>query len=393
MRILFASAEATADDGGGIGAYVATMTRALAERGHDVHVLSCRDGQQSSDSSAAGVTIHRRPLPEPWGPLARLGSAAADRLRTAHCVRRHASRLGSFDVIEASDWMAEGLLVRGTPLVAHLHTPAHVIYEGNGMSTGVDLRMADLLERVAVNRANTVSSPSQLLADRLRQAGWLRCDPTVIPLPVAPMPWLDVPLRSGSTPTVAVVGRVEARKSPETVVAALQHLRDIPGVRLVLVGRSNGHRDGVAYAEYVQRLARASAVDCEWLGPLSHESIAHLYQRVRAVVMASAFDNFPVAAIEAMGSARPVVCTETTGTSEIVGQFAPSLVVPFGDPAALATALRPLLTDGAHAAQIGAQARAKVLSACSPAAVARRREALYSDAVAAFEGGKARRKR
>ena len=51
LRILFLSREYPPETGGGgIGSYVHTMAHALAGRGHDVHVLSCVDGQVGEDS-------------------------------------------------------------------------------------------------------------------------------------------------------------------------------------------------------------------------------------------------------------------------------------------------------------------------------------------------------
>src|SRR5437763_10097388 len=62
VKILFLSMEYPPLTGwGGIGSYVATVAPALADRGHDVHVLSCVSRQSPSDTLDAGVWVHRRP--------------------------------------------------------------------------------------------------------------------------------------------------------------------------------------------------------------------------------------------------------------------------------------------------------------------------------------------
>src|SRR5436305_3003019 len=64
MRVLLVSQEMPPETGwGGIGTYVNTISRALAAKGADVHVLSVVEGQAASRRESAGVTVHRRPLP------------------------------------------------------------------------------------------------------------------------------------------------------------------------------------------------------------------------------------------------------------------------------------------------------------------------------------------
>jgi glycogen synthase len=61
MRVLFVSMEYPPETSyGGIGWYIAMMARALAGRGHEVHVLSCVRGQARRDYVEGGVQVHRR---------------------------------------------------------------------------------------------------------------------------------------------------------------------------------------------------------------------------------------------------------------------------------------------------------------------------------------------
>ena len=62
MRVVFLSMEYPPETGwGGIGTFVRDTARTLADRGHDVHVLSCVPGQEKSDRIDEGVLVHRRP--------------------------------------------------------------------------------------------------------------------------------------------------------------------------------------------------------------------------------------------------------------------------------------------------------------------------------------------
>jgi glycosyltransferase involved in cell wall biosynthesis len=82
-----------------------------------------------------------------------------------------------------------------------------------------------------------------------------------------------------------------------------------------------------------------------------------------------------------MASARPVVCTERTGTAEIVAGTDAGTVIPVDDPVALADALRPFLLNPEAADQAGNAARSIVERQCSPDRIAVEREASYREAI------------
>ena len=73
--------------------------------------------------------------------------------------------------------------------------------------------------------------------------------------------------------------------------------------------------------------------------------------------LASDVEGLPVAALEAMAAGLPVVATSVGGTPEVVSDEVTGLLVPRGDPAALAAALDSLLADRDRAAVMGARAR------------------------------------
>jgi glycogen synthase len=170
MRILFVSVEYPPETPDGIGSYVAEIGPALVARGHEVHVLSCLSGQATSDRVDRGVHVHRR------GEVRLPGeSKTTQRLRHALSCRLEAGRLGQFDVVEAADWMAEGLGLafrRTAPLVVHLHTPLAVTSRYADTPRTLDLRVASALERIPVRRADFVTSPSERL---LREVGPCGC--------------------------------------------------------------------------------------------------------------------------------------------------------------------------------------------------------------------------
>jgi glycosyltransferase involved in cell wall biosynthesis len=381
MRILFVSSEFPPITDG-IGAYVGSVTPALAARGHDVHVLSCLAGQERSDTVEDGVNVHRRgELRLRALDLGERGKPVKERVRRALSCRAEARRLGErFDVVEAPDWMAEGLLVTGAPIVAHLHTPMAVATEASAQPVTRTVRAADLIERLAVRRSRMVTSPSRLLLESLRD--WLPRDveKRVVPYPVDLDKWAAVAPIADGPPLVLAVGRLESRKAPEVLVDAAARL---DGAEIAFVGRGYEYRDGLHYRDWLERRAAAAGVTCRFVDHVPRDELAALYGQARVVAVPSRYDNFPMVALEALASGRPVVCSDATGTAEVLDGSGAGAVVPVGDAAALAAALRPYVSDVAAAAAAGLEGRRLVAAELSPDRIAERREACYADVIEA----------
>lgn len=388
----FEGRAAWAAGGGGIGTYTALTAAALARRGHDVHVLSCIPGQAASDVRDQDVHVHRRGHVRIRG-LARITRAPSAAFRIAHAATtlKEARRLGRFDVVEAPDYVAEGLgvgLGGRTPLVCQLHGPRRVLLRAAGEPSRWNARASDAVERLAVRRADVVTSPSQLLIRLLAADDWLgSAEVRVVRSPVDLDAWRDVPPVADTPARLLVVGRLDATKAPEVVVDAASLITpEIPELEVVFVGSSNGMREGVAYATWVARRAEVLGVRARFVGRTSRSTVAELLGGTRVVAVCSRFDNFPLAALEALAAGRPVVCTEATGTSELLEDTRAGRVVAVDDPQATADALRLYLTDVTAAAAAGLEARAVVEQHCSPPGVAAQREACYHDAIARRSG-------
>ena len=73
-------------------------------------------------------------------------------------------------------------------------------------------------------------------------------------------------------------------------------------------------------------------------------------------------EGVPRTILEAMACGRPVITTDAPGCGETVVDGQGGLVVPVGDIAALAAAMRRFLTDPTLVARMGEQARARVVA-------------------------------
>jgi glycosyltransferase involved in cell wall biosynthesis len=137
-------------------------------------------------------------------------------------------------------------------------------------------------------------------------------------------------------PTVLAVGRLAAQKGFGTLLEAAACWRDLqPEPLLVIVGE----------------------------GPLEAElknqaDIPALLASAAVFVLPSVWEGQPLILQEAMRAGVPIVATRVGGTPELTGEDA-ALLVPPGDAARLADAVRAVLTDPALAARLRRAAAAR----------------------------------
>jgi colanic acid/amylovoran biosynthesis glycosyltransferase len=152
-------------------------------------------------------------------------------------------------------------------------------------------------------------------------------------------------------------------KGHRYLVEAIAVLRS-RGVECQLLLAGEGGQRAELEAQ-VQRLGLVDAV--QFLGQRSHSEILAMYRegRVGMVVLPSVdlghnlHEGIPVALIEAMSYALPVISTQTGGIPELLDGGA-GLIVPDKDAAALADAIERFVRDPAFAAAAARQGRQRI---------------------------------
>ncbi|HET9770507.1 MAG TPA: glycosyltransferase family 4 protein, partial [Acidimicrobiia bacterium] len=100
-------------------------------------------------------------------------------------------------------------------------------------------------------------------------------------------------------------------------------------------------------------LAPASPCNVEWLGRISDQELAER-MRTAAVFCAPSLhgESFGVVLLEAMAAGTPVVASDISGYRDVARDDREAVLVPAGDPAALADGLRRVLDDPLLAARL-----------------------------------------
>jgi glycosyltransferase involved in cell wall biosynthesis len=143
------------------------------------------------------------------------------------------------------------------------------------------------------------------------------------------------------------VGAVTRDKGHDVLLDALAGTTDLSW-RCACVGsldREPWFADGVRRRAWDAGLAER----VRFLGTRTGQELERAYAAADLLVLASRAETYGMVVTEALARGLPVVATDVGGVSEALGHGAdgtrPGLLVPPGDPAALATALRSWLGD------------------------------------------------
>ncbi|MFI5394437.1 MAG: glycosyltransferase [Candidatus Binatia bacterium] len=156
---------------------------------------------------------------------------------------------------------------------------------------------------------------------------------------------------AASTPLLVFVGKITPRKGVDVLVRALAQLP--AAVHLVVGGNF------MMPAQPIHRLAATLGLSdrIHFTGLLGEQDKLAAYVDADVVAYPSADEIFGLVPAEALMCGAPVVVCDDCGCGEFVRAAGGGLLVPYGDPAALAGALRLLLEDPARRAACATDGR------------------------------------
>jgi glycosyltransferase involved in cell wall biosynthesis len=325
MRILHLTDRLT--DRGGAHRHLLSVVRALAERGHDVHLAA---GEADRIDEDVPATVHALPgldsrtaQPVALDDLRRrlapdvlhvhavvnpAALAAAAALGAVFTVQDHRSFCPA-----RGKWTAAGAVCRSA------YSPA-VCAECFDDARYRDEMLSLTAARLAAIRDATVIVLSEYMRGELAAAGLAPARVHVVP------PFVDfgpsAPDAADGPPCVLFVGRLVEAKGPLDAASAWR----LSGLALPLVVAGTG-----------PLRERVEAAGATVLGWVPHDRLPALFRRTRALLMPSRWQEpFGLAGLEALALGVPVVAWESGGIRE----WHPGPLAEWGDVPALAAMLR-----------------------------------------------------
>jgi len=360
---------------GGAGVHVEYLARELASR------VSLTVHCQGADRP--GAVAH-----QPWDRLAGANQALA----TISADVSMASAAAAADVVHSHTWYANlgghlASLLSGAPHVVTVHS-LEPLRPWKAEQLGGGYALSSWCERTALEAAAAVIAVSAGMRDDL-----LGCYPAVPAERVrvirngidtreyAPDHGTDVLERYGADPgrpLVVFVGRITRQKGLPVLLRAAARLD--PDIQLMLCA---GQPDTAELAAEVTALVqdlRESRSGVIWLsGMLARPEVIQLLSRAAAFVCPSLYEPLGIVNLEAMACGAAVVASRVGGIPEVVADGRTGLLVPPGDPAALADAINALVRDPALAAKMGRRGRERAVAEFDWAGIAAQTVALYEE--------------
>jgi glycosyltransferase involved in cell wall biosynthesis len=374
---------------GGQGVYVRHLARELAALGQRVTVLAGQPYPELPGEvtllKVPGLDLYRQPDPFRW-PRRRELHDALDVLELAtmraggfgepRCFSLRARRVlatmpGRFDVVHDNQCLGSGLLgmmADGWPVIASIHHPVEVDREidlahATSSRQRASLRrwygFAAMQARVArrLERVITVSESSR--DDIVAHLGVEARRIAVVPVGV------DTAVFRPHAGIARVPGRIVTTASADVPIKGLGFLLEAlaklrterPDAHLVVTGSLRP--DGTT-APLVDRLGLGGAVS--FVAGRTDGELAEGYAQACCAVVPSLYEGFSLPAVEALACGTPLVATSGGALPEVLGRDGePALLVPPGDPGALALALGRLLDEPGLAQRLADAGRRRVL--------------------------------
>ncbi len=329
----------------GVGRHVIGLCEGLASQGHRVTVAYAprrRDEAFKRFMREQRDRIHFSPL-----EVSRKVSPASDLrglLQLLSLIRRE----GPFDIVHghSSKGGALGRLAGRLSGVPTVYTPHSLIMsspEISKTSSTFYTQIERTLGRFATSRFIAVSEDEREFFLRLKLASEQRVavvenaiddrDFEYLSEEAAHEDMREKPLTFGSTM------RFSAQKAPHHLIEAfLRTTHDLPKVpmRLVIAG------DGELYGEAKKQVEGSGAGEKISI-PGWSDDVKELLQNLDVFVVSSAYESgLSYSTMEAMAAELPIVSTNVFGTRNTISKLPGNILVPVGDPAALAKGMKQM---------------------------------------------------
>ncbi|MGE0040896.1 MAG: glycosyltransferase [Vicinamibacterales bacterium] len=335
---------------GGVAVAAARLARYLADAGYAVHVVAPvpdpAAGGAVESADEAGIAVHRVRHPEPFsGPGQFALRQAVQRLDAAHGF----ALFHGFFLTAAYPCLAPAARGR-RPLVASIR--------GNDVMTLLEQPLTRAVLLPVLRTATWVTSVNDAYLARVAEEVDVDGRSSVIRsgIVAAPGGGAGWRLEEANRGRVGTVGEFRKVKDIPLLVRAYARVPAASRGGLLLAGFFSDRDEAEWAGTLVEEFGLAHEVTLTGAFP-NAEVGAHL-SRMHVYVQSSAHEGLPNALLEAAGLGVPIVATAVGGMREVLEDGRSALLVPHGDPAAMAAAITRVLTDDELAGRLSAGARA-----------------------------------
>ncbi len=385
----------------GIVTYASWLVPALRRLNHEVFVLTfdkaaSHDDDQTIDLRSYAATpnfLHKamfKLIPE-----AAVFNTASSAIVAAirELVDRH--NLDVFEIEESFGWSFAISRLKLLPVVVRVNGPWFLNGRFNDPDDKITWnRHREEWERRGIQDAQYVTAPSAEVLQAVRDHYGLRLtESRVIPSPLDAADKAEIwDVKTCNKDSLLFVGRFDRRKGGDLVLRAFAELALLyPRLKLTFVGPGGGVYGDDNKVWPFERFVRSNFTESCWSrieyrGYMEHHSdIMSLRPKHFATIVASQYETFCYAVLEAMSLGCPLVATAVGGIPELIRDQQNGLLVPSQDLKAMAVACRKLLDDHILAERLGGQAWRDCRDFYGSENIAKQTIAAYKEAIDRFK--------
>ena len=366
MKILMLTWEYPPRIVGGISRVVYDLSHKLIQEGHDITVITYRDGNVPYVEDDAGVKVYRVDnymissnnfidwiLQLNFNMIAKAGEIIAEQ--------------GNFDIIHAHDWLVASAAktlkyAYNTPIVSTIH--ATEAGRNSGISTPEQKYINDT-EWMLTYESSEVIVNSNYMKNELQRLFGLPYEkinviPNGVDLNLYDNIERDYDFRRryamDNEKIILFIGRLVYEKGIQNLIAAMPKiLSSYNDAKLIIAGKG-----GMISELRAQVNALGLSEKVYFTGYLAGKDVKKMYKCADVAVFPSTYEPFGIVAIEAMLSGNPIVVSDVGGLNEIVDHGINGMKSYCGNANSLADSILTLLYDKNLVATCTKNAKEKV---------------------------------
>ena len=391
---------------GGQGVYIDYLSRALADLGHTVDIIS----GPPYPELAEGIGLHKLPnldlynpdhlfkpaslsvlLASPINQLELLSMSSGGfpepftfGLRTYNYFRR---KMPHYDIVHDNQCLSYGILglpSLGFPTVATIHHPITVDRDVEISSAGSLLKkikarrwysFLGMQKRVSRRLSHIITVSECSKRDISRDFKTSSSKFRVVPNGINTDFFYPLPHVKRSKDHILVTNSADTPlKGLKYLLEAIASIKKERNIKLTVVGtpKKKGVIEGL-----VKKLRIGDCV--RFTGRIEYEEFAHYYAEATMAVIPSLYEGFGMPAGEAMACGVPVISTVGGALPEVVGDA--GILVPTADSKALKDAIVSLLDDPDRCCQLGKAGLNRVKSSFTWKHAAQKTVDVYREAI------------
>ncbi len=361
-------------DTGGMSVYIRELSRQLGLRGHRVDIFT-RVGDGHAPGEVLRMSENVRLIPVELGPEADAPKTALyphligffrrmDRFRRQEGI--------AYDLIHSHYWLSGQVGTRarqawGVPHITTFHTLGAVKKLVCGPGSEPEVRIAVERDLVAaVDRVLVTSDREKENLIRLYAAepDRVAVAPCGVDLGVFRPVDRTIARRrigaAGDDKLVLYVGRFAPEKGLDRLLQAVDRLRHIPNLRLIVVG-GDGEREGAHRRMNAANRACGAADRVVFKGRVEQSELPWFYGAADLLALPSSYESFGMVALETLACGTPVAATRVGAMEDLLRDAQNGRLAQDFRPSSLADAIEDLLEERAAAPQMAETIRRSVV--------------------------------